>query len=244
MVDVATKGSPSRAATIRVGPAVATWAVGWGLGMVFLAPGMLALLGVDGDDYTVPQLAVATGAAWLVQVAALAFTSSHYGTGDPIGDFVEHYALRFRPVDLVGIPIGVIAQLVIVPLVYVPLRGIWPDTFSESELEERARELADKANGWTVVLLVVIVVVGAPLVEELVYRGLLQRSMSAALGVVPGLLIVSIWFALMHPTPIEWPGLLVAGAVFGAGLALTGRIGPGILTHAAFNATGLILALR
>ena len=116
-------------------------------------------------------------------------------------------ALRFRPIDLVGIPIGVIAQLVIVPLVYVPLRGIWPDTFSKSELEERARELADKANGWTVVLLVVIVVIGAPLVEELVYRGLLQRSMSGALGVVPGLVIISIWFALMHPTPIEWPGL-------------------------------------
>lgn len=244
MVDVATKGSPSRAATIRVGPAIATWAVGWGLGMVFLAPGILALLGVDGDDYTVPQLALATGAAWLVQLAALAFTSSHCGTGDPTRDFVEHYGLRFRPIDLVGIPVGVIAQVAIVPLVYVPLRAVWPDTFSKSELEERARELADKANGWTVVLLVIVVVVGAPLVEELVYRGLLQRSVSAALGVAPGLVIVSLWFALMHPTPIEWPGLAVAGAVFGAGLACTGRIGPGVLTHAAFNATGLILALR
>jgi membrane protease YdiL (CAAX protease family) len=94
------------------------------------------------------------------------------------------------------------------------------------------------------VLLVIIVVIGAPIVEELVYRGLLQRSMSAAFGVVPGLVVMSIWFALMHPTPIEWPGLVVAGALFGAGLALTGRIGPGIITHAAFNATGLILALR
>jgi membrane protease YdiL (CAAX protease family) len=55
---------------------------------------------------------------------------------------------------------------------------------------------------------------------------------------------MSIWFALMHPTPVEWPGLAVAGALFGAGLALTGRIGPSILTHAAFNATGLILAFR
>ena len=141
-------------------------------------------------------------------------------------------------------PVGVLGQLAIVPLVYVPLRAIWPDTFSESELEERARELADKASGWTIVLLVIVVVIAAPLVEELVYRGLLQRSMSAALGVVPGLAVMSIWFALMHPTPIEWPGLAVAGALFGAGLALTGRIGPSILTHAAFNATGLILAFR
>jgi membrane protease YdiL (CAAX protease family) len=244
VVDVATKGSPSRAATIRLGPAIATWAVGFVLGMVLIAPGVLALLGVDGDDYTVPQLALATGAAWLVQVAALAFTSSHYGRGEPVDDFVDHYALRFRPIDLVGIPVGVVGQLAIVPLVYMPLRAIWPDTFSSSELERRARELADKANGWTVVLLVVIVVIGAPVVEELVYRGLLQRSMSVAFGAVPALAVMSLWFALMHPTPIEWPGLMVAGALFGAGLVLTGRIGAGIITHAAFNATGLILALR
>lgn len=244
MVEVATKGSPSRAATIRLGPAIATWFVGFGLGMVFVAPGILALFGVDGDDYTIPQLAVASGAAWLVQIAALAFTSSHYGTGEPVRDFVEHYGLRFRPIDLVGIPVGVVAQLAIVPLVYLPLRQIWPDTFSKSELEQRARELADKANGWTVLLLALVVVVGAPLVEELVYRGLLQRSMSAVIGVVPGLIVMSLWFALMHPTPIEWPGLVIAGALFGAGLALTGRTGPGIITHAAFNATGLILALR
>jgi uncharacterized protein len=212
--------------------------------MVFLAPGILALLGVHGDDYNVPQLALATASAWAVMLAALAFTSNRYGSGHPRQDFVDHYGLRFRPLDLIGVPVGVLAQLVIVPLLYVPLRALWPDTFSESELEQRARELADKASGWTVVLLVLVVVICAPIVEELVYRGLLQRSMSAAMGAVPGLVVMSIWFALMHPTPIEWPGLAVAGAIFGTGLLLTGRVGPGILTHAAFNATGLILAFR
>jgi membrane protease YdiL (CAAX protease family) len=244
VVAVTTKGSPSRASTIRIGPAIATWGVGWGVGMVLVATSVLAVFGVDGDDYTVAELAAATGAAWLIMVAALAFTSNRYGTGRPGQDFVEHYGLRFRPIDVVGVPVGVLGQLAIVPLVYLPLRELWPATFSESELEERARELVDKASGWTIVLLVVVVVLGAPLVEELVYRGLLQRSMSAALGVVPALVVMSIWFALMHPTPIEWPGLAVAGALFGAGLALTGRIGSSILTHAAFNATGLILAFR
>ena len=74
--------------------------------MVLVAPSVLAAFGVDGDDYTVTQLAAATGAAWLVMVAALAFTSNHYGTHDPLRDFVEHYALRFRPIDLAGIPAG------------------------------------------------------------------------------------------------------------------------------------------
>ncbi len=147
------------------------------------------------------------------------------------------------PIDLVGVPVGVLGQLVIVPLVYVPLRQLWPDTFSEAELEERAQELADKANGWTVVLLVLVVVIGAPIVEELVYRGLLQRSIAASIGGVAGLLITSAWFALVHPSPVEYPGLFLAGLMFGAGVLLTDRIGPSILTHAAFNATGLALAL-
>jgi len=243
VVGVATKGSGSRATTIRVGPAILTWFAGWVAGMLLAGSFVLLALGADGDDYTISELALATTASWLVMLAALAFTSRKYGTGDPVDDFLRHYALRFRAVDLVGVPVGVLGQLVIVPLVYVPLRRLWPDTFSEAELEERAQELADKANGWTVVLLVLVVVIGAPIVEELVYRGLLQRSIAASIGGVAGLLITSAWFALVHPSPVEYPGLFLAGLMFGAGVLLTDRIGPSILTHAAFNATGLALAL-
>lgn len=212
--------------------------------MALVGTAIFAAVGADGDDYTIPQMAASIVGSWLVFVGVLVFTSNRYGSGDPLGDFVTHYAVRFRPVDLIGVPVGIAAQLLVIPLVYVPLRELWPNTFSEAKLEERAQELADKADGWTVVLLVLVVAVGAPLVEELVYRGLLQRSVSAVTGAAPGLLIVSAWFALVHPTPIEWPGLFVAGLFFGGGLFLTGRIGPAILTHAAFNATGLVLALR
>jgi len=139
----------------------------------------------------------------------------------------------------------VLGQLVVIPLVYIPLRGLWPDTFSKAELEERAQELADKADGWTVVLLALVVVVGAPIVEELVYRGLLQRSMARTMiGGGGALLFTSLWFALVHPSPVEYPGLFLAGLMFGAGALLTDRIGPAVLTHAAFNATGLVMALR
>ena len=57
------------------------------------------------------------------------------------------------------------------PLVYVPLRAWWPETFSDDRLEETARDLVDRADGAAVVVLVLVVVVGAPIVEELVYRG-------------------------------------------------------------------------
>ena len=199
----------------------------------------MAAGGSVGDDLTIAQLTVATFGAWTVFVAALVLASRRFGTGRPLVDL----GWSFRPVDLVGIPLGVATQFLLIPLLYLPLRELWPDTFDPDRLEERARELADKAGGFDTVLLVVVVVVGAPLIEEFVYRGLLQRSLSVTVGASAGLLLTSILFSLIHFSPIEYPGLLVAGLVFGACVTLTGRLGPAIVTHAAFNAAGLVTVL-
>ena len=137
-----------------------------------------------------------------------------------------------------------VGQLVLIPVLYWPLQQIWSDTFSDERLEERAVELADRATGNQAILLVVVVVVGAPLFEELVYRGLLQRSLVASAGRWAGWVVASVWFSLIHLTPVEYPGLFAAGLLFGAGLLLTDRLGPAVITHAAFNATGLALAFN
>ncbi len=236
---VATRRGPDRP-VIGVGPAVGTWAFGWGVGSVIAAPVIIVLLGASlGDDLTISQLAAASAATWAVMVLALASASRRFGTGDVLDD----YAARFRPIDLVGVPLGVATQFLFVPWLYVPLRGIWPSTFSDERIEERAQELADKAGGWTTVLLVLVVVVGAPIVEEFVYRGLLQRSASKVIGAGVALVSTSAWFALVHFSPVEYPGLFLAGLVFGACVVATGRIGPAIVTHAAFNAAGLVVVL-
>jgi hypothetical protein len=238
---IATRRAAAGDTPIAVGQALGTWAVAWIGGTIVAAPAMIAVLGASlGDDLTIPQLAAASAATWSVMIGALVVASRRFGTGDVIAD----YASTFRPVDLVGIPLGVATQLAFVPLLYVPLREWWPDTFSDEKIEERAQDLANRAGGWLTVLLVVVVVVGAPLVEEFVYRGLLQRSVSSAIGAGGGLVSTSLWFALVHFSPVEYPGLFLAGLVFGACVVLTGRIGPAIVTHAAFNATGLVVVLQ
>ena len=229
------------AASLAFGQAFGTWAVAWVAGTVIAAPLMIALLGASlGDDLTIPQLSAASAATWAVMGVALVVASRRFGTGDLVGD----YAAIFRPVDLAGVPLGVATQLALVPLLYVPLRGLWPSTFSGERIEERAQDLADRAGGWLTVLLVVIVVLGAPIVEEFVYRGLLQRSASTVVGTGLALVSTSAWFALVHFSPVEYPGLFLAGMVFGGCVVATGRIGPAIVTHAAFNATGLIVVLQ
>ena len=98
------------------------------------------------------------------------------------GDEGVDLGLRFRPVDLLGIPAGIVAQVVLVPAVYVPLRAVWPSAFDVDSVEQRARDLWGNASGVGAVALVVVVAVGAPVVEELVYRGLLQRSLAGRVG--------------------------------------------------------------
>ena len=70
---------------------------------------------------------------------------------------------------------------------YLPLERLWADTFSEDRLTENAKDLVDRASGGSMVLLVLMVCVGAPIVEELVYRGLLQGSFAARFNHVAGL---------------------------------------------------------
>jgi uncharacterized protein len=227
-------------APIPAAPALGTWSVAWVLGALVVTPLLvLAAGGSVGEDLTIPQLSLATVGAWTVFAVALVLVSRRFGTGRATVDL----GWSFRPVDVVGIPLGVATQFVLVPLLYWPLRELWPDTFDPDRLEERAQELADKAGGFDTVLLVVIVVIGAPLVEELVYRGLLQRSLSVAVGASSGLLLTAILFSLIHFSPVEYPGLFVAGLVFGGCVTLTGRLGPAIITHAAFNAAGLVTVL-
>lgn len=233
-------GSPDGTSPIPVRPAVGCWAAAWLIGSGVVASLAVALMGGELDgDLSIPELTVAAVVGWAAFVLGTWIVSRRYGSGSMRAD----YAISARPIDLLGVPLGVAGQLLLVPALYVPLRWVWPDTFDAERLEERARDLADRAEGGAVVLLVLVVVVGAPIVEELVYRGLVQRSLSRTTGAASGLLLASILFSLIHFSPVEYPGLFVAGLVFGLGTAVTGRLGPAIVTHAAFNAAGLVMVL-
>ena len=176
-------------------------------------------------------------AGWVPLLVALFTAGRRWG----VGSFAADWGLTVRPIDLLGVPIGVVTQLALMPAVYWPLRAVWPDTFSQDRLEQRAKDLYTHASGAGLVLLVVVVVIGAPLVEELVYRGLLQGAFTRRFGGAAGLVIVALWFAVIHFQPVEIPGLFVVGLVLGSCALFTRRLGLGVVSHMAFNATGLAL---
>jgi uncharacterized protein len=225
---------------VGIGKASTTWLVCWLVGNLVAG----AVVAAVGDDAAgeIPIWATVVGAfiLWVPFLVGLVVVSRTDGTGDIVGD----YQLRFAPIDLLGIPIGILGQLVIVRLVYLPLEAIWPDTFSEDRLTESARDLWDRADGVWLVALVLVVVVGAPVVEELVYRGLLQGAFVRRINEVLAVVVVAAWFALIHFRPVEYPGLFAIGLVFGVCALVTGRLGMSIAAHVGFNAVGLALAAR
>ena len=184
---------------------------------------------------------------WVFGVAALAMWSAQLWVvaraleAEGVG-LVAGTALTFRIRDLVGIPLGIASQVLLVAAVMWPLARVFPDTFDPEKVAERADDLVSTASGGWMVLLVGIVVVGAPVIEEIVYRGWLQPRLGAAWGNAVGITAVAVLFAAVHLQPVEFPGLLAFAVVLGVARARSGRLGLPVVTHAAFNATGLLLA--
>jgi len=130
----------------------------------------------------------------------------------------------------------VITQLVIVPILYLPytLSG-------HGGLDKPARDLTDKAHGLTIVLLVLAVAVGAPIVEELVFRGMLMAGAMNTLGPRLGMIVSAVIFGLAHFEALQLPALIAFGLVAAWLVRRTQRLGTSMCAHMAFNAVTLVI---
>lgn len=149
--------------------------------------------------------------------------------------------LRGKLSDIpLGIAAGAFIQVPILTIVSILMTLILGD-FAPSG---RAQELVDSLDSpLAIIALVLGVAVGAPLVEELFYRGIIQGSLVEKIGDIPGLLVASLIFGAVHIRLIEIFPLAVAGLGFGLLVHFTGRLLPAIIAHMAFNTFTLIVLL-
>jgi membrane protease YdiL (CAAX protease family) len=194
--------------------------------------------GADDPDPPIWLTAVLQVPFWIVLVGGAVLSSRRKGTGDLRVDM----GLRAEPRDaLVGLPIGAITQLALVPLLYVPI--FWIFDIDPDELSDAARELTDRATGAGVVVLVLLVVIGAPIVEELFFRGFLMGALDRAFGTGWGLWLSALFFGATHFQPLQLPALVLFGLVAGLLVHRYGRLGPAIFAHMAFNAVTITILL-
>jgi membrane protease YdiL (CAAX protease family) len=210
-------------------------AVAFGLSFLFILPFLLA--GHPGG--TLAGLVISEAGLWTGFLGTCVLTSHRYGTGRVRADF----RLRFRWVDLTiafgaALAARCFAAIVLVPFIHALKSAGNPD-------KSLYKITNVGALGWTA--LVLITCVGAPLFEELFFRGLLQGQLVERFGVWTGIALTAVVFGAVHiANDPGTAGLLLAlsvgasGIVLGVVRHLTGRLGSSMATHSFFNALAVI----
>jgi uncharacterized protein len=158
------------------------------------------------------------------------------------------FGIAFRPIDLVGIVIGIGGQLLIT-LIYLPF------TSHLHNFNAPTTKLTGGAHGASFLLISVLTVVGAPFFEELFFRGLLFRGLlglfgvtgartrtGASLVVAAGFAVVldGVLFGLAHAELEQLAGLAVFGSILALVAYKTQRLGMNMVSHASFNLVAVL----
>jgi membrane protease YdiL (CAAX protease family) len=223
--------------------------VRWGLGdaaLGFVAANVIAILftpvayWLTGEPSTTPLSEAPLSTVAVIQaayagsmLAAVLVVSRRKGRG-PVIDF----GIRMRWTDApLGAVLGVATQYA-ATLLYLPF--VHWDIISTDDIEKPARELTDRAHGGGVLLLFIVVAVLAPIVEEIFFRGLVLRSLERRMSSNGAIVVSAALFGAAHLEPLQFPALFVFGLVAAVLATRTGRLGPGIWAHVAFNAVAVI----
>lgn len=216
----------------------------WGLGdavagffagfLLSVLAGSIWVAATGDDEVTLALTTVTLIGQWVGMGGAVALACRHRGSRSLVTDF----GLRVEARDIApGVAAGVMSQLVLIPLLYLPFHLLGFDL----DVSEKAREVTDLGRGPGIALLAVCIVLGAPLVEELFFRGLLLRSVARRLGPRWAVAVSALAFGTAHFQPVQFLGLTAFGVVLGVLAQRAGRLGPALVAHMAFNATTVVV---
>ena len=147
---------------------------------------------------------------------------------------------------LLAYPLIALATIAAVAMYTQISQGEAPPPLAHNTLEKIVN--SPKDIWWW--LIVAGAVLGAPIIEELMFRVFLQSSLlkvtkSPWIAIITSALL----FAMIHrvgPTPVPWHALLpilMVGVACGVGYERTKRVGVPITMHVCFNALNVLLAL-
>lgn len=156
--------------------------------------------------------------------------------------FARDFGLRAYVVDLIWLPAGVGLQI-LGNLVVLPVMEI----MDRHQAAQGVARTLKAAPAPAQALLGLSVVVVAPIVEELMFRGVLLRALQRHTSAPLAVLVSALAFAGLHMLDggawIVLPALFAVGTLAGFLANRTGRLGPPIALHAGFNLLALAAIL-
>jgi len=212
-----------------------------GLGCSIAAGAILIVAGADTNGAIV--LLGSTACLWAGLLGACVIAVRRKGTGS----LRDLGLLRFRWVDAaLGLGFGTALVFVVGGLAQV-IEVLAPEILPHGRGERSDPFTND--SGFAIAVIVLIAVVGAPFFEELFFRGLVQGTFVASRGVAVGVVLQAMLFGVVHMTfDGGWGNVGVFLMILVVGLALGvirfgfKRLGPGMFTHATYNAIVVAVA--
>lgn len=233
------KGSLTRPARIAWGlpDALLCWLAGYLGAIVASFPLYASQGGTDIDAKLV--FGVILPAQQLTVILAVIYTSRLKGQKSLAADF----GLVVRLHDSKALVVGATMEIVLT-LALLPILQLDPG----AEHQQLLSDLKDNRDAVTIVLFFIGAVIFAPVVEELLFRGVLLRALLRRFQPVTAVLASAVIFALVHylgdPNTLPFlPALTGLGALLAVVTVRSGELSTAIFIHAGFNLTTTILFL-
>lgn len=214
----------------------ATWGVQMAIGGVLIALGLGIVLGIPAVIVDSPSEGnLSTGANVVVQLAtALGFVIVPLAVASGWGSVSV-----WRALDRLGVHrfrLGDVKWMVAAVAAYLLFAGLYSAIFGAPEQEDIAESFG------TVPVQVLLIVIAAPVSEELCFRGMLFGGLRTRMPRLAAAFVSALIFGALHAlTGIEAvPVLMFFGFVLALLYERTGSILPGILLHMLNNSVALI----
>jgi len=180
----------------------------------------------------------------LLQVAWPIVVSRWKGLG-----IVSDWKFQFKPIDIaygIGLWLAVFIAASVAGEVVARIVGL-----NDTDEATNTQILTDNEGSLWVLGIVFCVVIGAPLVEELLFRGLILRAFEKSFGPVVGIVVSTVIFTVLHvvggatwdETFVLWASIGMVGLVLAIGTVKIGRLGPAIIAHVLFNGVATAVTL-
>lgn len=148
---------------------------------------------------------------------------------------------KYVSVDVFKLKIPNKWSILIASAVFIVVMGLWTNYFSElAGLPDNMKDVFEQMMNNP--LGIISIVVMAPLVEELLFRGAIQGYLMRKWNMpYLGIVISSLIFGVVHGNPAQIPFAFVVGMALGWMYYLTGSLIPGILMHFINNGSSVLL---
>lgn len=220
----------------------------WGIGDFFIvylagffasAVGLLVGIAIsgqqEGDSATATTLACALGAMYGAYGLALVLVSKYKGRGSLYLDFGLAVRAKYWWALVVGFGLQFALGLLVLPLI----------SLVDNEKQSIVEELRDSSGAKLAVLLITAGLL-APVFEEILFRGLLLRSLQRRFTPELAIAIQALAFAAVHLTDPSLgtlavvPALYALGVISGIAAVRVGDLSVSIPLHVGFNLVTLL----